>query len=381
MIRVLLVGKFPPVEGGIASKCWQLTRALRPHGIVFHGVGITMPSEYCTPADDINSSLLSTHWIAQQDSTMPWFLPGGDLLVERLSAIALDIAREFRPNIVEANYLAPYGIVASWVARQLGVPLLLRHAGSDMAKLLSRTDLYAAFSALLHAAQAVVTTEDGRFVDSYPDLATVSWRIIPRYAPDPKLFHFTCRKSSRTTPPTLLYIGKSNFHWKLRALELAAQAVAKTEGWRLKLITNGKGLANVQHVLADYALGDRLSYHDFIPPSSVPAQLRTAAAVWGFNRLGGVSDVSNVIWEAAACGVPVLCSRTEYLPEECAILQPWLHAVDDEAESVATCLKALRDMPVLEHDKWKYTVHQRYMAYVDAQLVLYRNLAESCDDV
>ncbi len=114
-MRVLLIGKYPPCQGGIAAGSYWLSRALAPAGISFDVVTIA-PERYRseTTGDVPETVRLRT---ISADEQAPWFIPGGELWTERLVSAALELADEAQPDLVETNYLAPFGLAAFAVAR------------------------------------------------------------------------------------------------------------------------------------------------------------------------------------------------------------------------------------------------------------------------
>ena len=232
-MRILLLGKFPPAQGGISAKTYWLARTLAATGISFDIITIAPPS-YRTAAPATAPPDLRQR-ICEAEAS-PWFLPGGDLCTEHVITEALVLAAERAPDAIEANYLAPFGIAALVAARLLGVPLIIRHAGSDIAKLLDWPPARGALRALLGAANLVLTTPDAR--PRLEDL-TPSRRLLalPRYAPDPAAFAWRPPISSRL----LLIAGKLNYHWRLKGLDVLLEALALRPEWRVLSVVDGCG--------------------------------------------------------------------------------------------------------------------------------------------
>ncbi len=369
-MRVLLIGKYPPCQGGIAAGSYWLSRALAPAGISFDVVTIA-PERYRseTTGDVPETVRLRT---ISADEQAPWFIPGGELWTERLVSAALELADEAQPDLVETNYLAPFGLAALLVSRQLGVPLLLRHAGSDMAKLVTWSPSRRALVDLLKAADVVATNPDAapRLPEGIGRAAKLV--VMPRYLPDPLAFSPT-----DAGPPAqrLLLASKLNFHWRLKALDTLAAALQLRPGWRLDAVADGKGRESFEAEVAAQGLSDRVNRRAFVPPDAVPALFSGATAVWAVEREGGVADFSNLVWEAVACGRPCLVAPSCAEHSDAGLLKAssWLLVVDPESpESVAAALDRASFLPATDPPAW---LAEEHAAYVEANADLYERAA------
>jgi glycosyltransferase involved in cell wall biosynthesis len=64
-------------------------------------------------------------------------------------------------------YLEPYGFVAALVGNITGVPVFIRHAGSDLARLSANRDLHEAYRWALGSATGLIVTNEGEFERKY----------------------------------------------------------------------------------------------------------------------------------------------------------------------------------------------------------------------
>ena len=302
------------------------------------------------------------------DDAPPWFLPGGDLWTERLISAALDLAQDESPDLVEANYLAPYGIAAFVAARLLGVPLVVRHAGSDLAKLLNWLRVRRGLAALLAGADVVATTPDA--VPRLPDRSAAVGTLVelPRYVADPHAF-----TPARALPSghRVLLAGKLNYHWRLKALDTLAAALALRPNWELAAVADGKGRESFEAEVRGRGLTDRVHRRSFVPPDSVPALLSEATAVWAVERQGGIPDFSNMVWEALATGRPCLVAAAAAEHPDAALLRrsAALLVVDpDDPASVAAALDKATSMPAGDPPAG---LSEAFDAYMEASASLY----------
>lgn len=364
---MLLIGKYPPCQGGIASKAYWLTCAMDKRGIEVDVVTWVPDVARSHQPGNLPTSVRLAQLPTEEP---PWHLPGTDLAVERLVAAALEMAETRRPSLVEANYLAPYGTAALIVARTLDIPLLLRHAGSDVAKLGTWEPTRRALKTLIHSADAVVTA-----LDSSTELLSgmpkeIRLLNLSRYVPAPDAFR---SHSLPFSVPTILVAGKLNYHWRLKAIDTLFDALVENQGWCLLVVGDGRGADAVRSEIERRSMSSRVEWRDFVPPSEMPLLLSQVQAVWAVERRGGVDDFSNIVAEAILSGRACFVAHHTLLKADFGILagSAGLVVVDPDAVGqVAACLGDIQGgagFPAPDLEK-------SYESYVDANIDLYADL-------
>ncbi len=363
-MRVLLLGKYPPVQGGIAAKTFWLLRRLCEQGIAFEVITIASSPLYRSDSPGPLPANLALHVLRADADEVPWFIPESDLWGERLVSAALECCKKCVPDLVEANFLVPFGLAAFTVARMIRRPLLLRHAGSDLLKIGRWRPVEEALRSLLRAADRVVTNSSARSLLP-PDARAV---VLPRYVPDPAYFHpdDACRPSTgRAVPKTLLVPGKLNYYWRLKALDTLFAALEMAKDWNVLLVGDGRGRPAVEREIRARNLSERVTWSPFVSPSEAPDLFARAAAVWAVKRPGGVADFSNLIWESAAAGRSCLVEVSEMrrsdldglIPEEVVLgVNP-----DDPAGVAAALRDAENHETLLTGFPWT-ELHEEYIA-------------------
>lgn len=373
-MNVLLLGKFPPCQGGIAAKTYWLVRALAECGISYDIVTL-VPEVYRSAATGPLPD--GVHLRALTSETSPWFLPGTDLAVERIVSAALALAKERTPDIVEANYLAPFGIAAFIVSRLLKTPLLLRHAGSDLAKLLPWEPVHTALGAVIAVADRVVTADDqspASYSQRLPPGAKTT--CLPRYVPDETAFRPT---AAARGGPVLLLAGKLNYYWRLKALDTLFEALESMPSWRLLCLGAGVGSDAVSKEADRRGLASHIEWRPFVAPSEMPAIIAGATAVWAVQRVGPVTDFSNIAWESVAMGRPCIVSPSTWAHPDAALLRqsPGLLTVDPEEPG--DVISTLEGALAIDDTGSLQGLAMTYRAYLDAQADLYREVATGND--
>jgi glycosyltransferase involved in cell wall biosynthesis len=364
-MRVLLIGKFPPVQGGIASKTYWLYRSLSRRGFIFDIVTLVPELYACRDQAELPSAVRVR--LLEANTKVPWFIPGGGLETERLIAAALEIAADARPDVVECNYLAPYGTASLVVSRSLGVPLIVRHAGSDLAKLLGWDQTRSALECVLTSADLVVSNVDA--IDRLKHL-TAKIVALPRYSPDPEWFNRSCQVPEE---PLILYAGKLNYYWRLKALDTLLSALRIRHSWNLLAIVGGKGRQAFEAAVQDYKLENRVRFLEFLPPDRMPEMIGAAPLVWAVERQGDISEFSNTVWEALSCGRTCLVSPKTIEHPDAATLSssPLLMSVDpDDPVCIASSFDRSQTLIAPQGPDFR-EAHRRY---VDSNASIYEEV-------
>ena len=370
MIDVLLIGKFPPAQGGIAARTYWLARSLSEREIRFHVVSM-VPDVYRSVDSGALPDNVRVHLVADQQP--PWFLPGSDLIVEQLVSRALEVADQYPPTLIETNYLAPFGVAALSTAKLLDVPLLVRHAGSDLAKLATWGPVRNALRAVLSSASRVVTPAGDNPLAA-AGLSDIERIVeIPRYVPDPLAFAPT---EPPRGDPQLLLAGKLNYHWRLKAIDTLFAAISTRREWQVRAVATGTGYEAVEQEAVQRGIARRIDWAEFVAPDALPELIGRTHAVWAMERPGTIPDFSNLVSEALAVSRPCLISKEVADRSDAA----WLRQTEglvvanpDDPDDVALALDKvaslrLHPIPGLE---------EAHRSYVEANARLYEEVAHS----
>ena len=166
-MRICIVGKFPPIEGGVSHQTHLAAHELARRG---HDVAVVTNAAQVEPElralmlpgdserlegrYELGSVTCAPILSLPIGSFVPWAAPYASELFGR----ALSVIEERGCDLVVGWYLEPYGVVAAQVAATTDTPLVLRHAGSDLTRLPSHPDLRRAYAWALQRADRVLTT-------------------------------------------------------------------------------------------------------------------------------------------------------------------------------------------------------------------------------
>jgi glycosyltransferase involved in cell wall biosynthesis len=196
LLKILIVGKFPPIEGGVSAHTYWLARAWAAQGHSVHVV---------TNAGDVEPTLAQLHYGGDRGRLTgrvgagelrvhlaspvepSTFIPFAQPHVTRLFGLALRVAEEHGCDAIFGWYFEPYGLVAALLGRAIGKPVVIRHAGSDLGRLARHPDLRAAYGWALRAATGLIVTNESEMEARFGPVRRPRIRVPRSRLPD--VFH------------------------------------------------------------------------------------------------------------------------------------------------------------------------------------------------
>lgn len=184
-MSICLVGKYPPLQGGVSTDTWDAARELALRG---YRVDIVTNADETQPGyrqslapDDLafmepescDGCVRVHRTIGLPDTSyVPWAQP----FVTKLLGRTLSVIEAQRSTVIVGWYLEPFGVVAALAANATGLPLLLKHGGSDLGRLAAHPDLRYMYRWALSGATAVATTRHAR--DQVLELGVLPHRLM-----------------------------------------------------------------------------------------------------------------------------------------------------------------------------------------------------------
>lgn len=166
-MNILMVCKYPPIQGGVSAETYWTANALAELG---HSVCVLtnaneVESAYRITLTSEDERLLlgyrkrnAIRVISTQMDPMHVYVPQNNPSVSKLISKGIEIISEWRPDFIFGWYLEPYGVAALFLSSQTGVPFIIRHAGSDIGRLMPTPQLSALYSVVLRKASVVLTS-------------------------------------------------------------------------------------------------------------------------------------------------------------------------------------------------------------------------------
>ncbi|MCG7563692.1 MULTISPECIES: glycosyltransferase [Pseudoalteromonas] len=150
-MNICIIGKVSPIQGGVAQLNFWLCYALAKQGHQVHLISngteteeefrITLgriPDDMSgTPFADVKNNL---HIHYTNEKAKYQYIPYANPFVSKLSNIAIDVVRKYECDFILGHYFEPYGVAAYVTSQATGVPFGLKHAGSDVGRLLKNPE-------------------------------------------------------------------------------------------------------------------------------------------------------------------------------------------------------------------------------------------------
>jgi len=184
-LRICIIGKFPPIQGGVSMRTYWSAHGLAALGHEVHVVTnakeavapfrMLMRAEdwkRCTAAHDAGS--VTVHWTDPVDRSQS-HTPMASPFVSKLATVAARAHSERPFDVIYSHYLEPYGVAGYLAAEMTGVPHVVRMAGSDVGRLWHHPQLELLYDHVLRSADAVVAT------------GTVAERAVQRGVPPERI--------------------------------------------------------------------------------------------------------------------------------------------------------------------------------------------------
>ena len=307
MANIVYISKYPPLEGGIASKTYWLSNALARSGHTVHVVTDAVAIDTHLSISGASQPHATTGvFVHRADQAIPWHIPNDSHRSISLLDKALEVVTDNAPDVVIGGYLVPYGIVSYQISRLTGLPFVLMHGGSDINKfLLCNVWDHLLQKTLSEAAYTITDLDHERYIRQYTDKAIV----LPPYVPDSSDFCGTNREIPERL--TLALIGKANYYWQHKGWQKAAALWDRIgDEFKCIVVSQGIGLKSFKTSIPK-RLADRIEWAPFVPPWDMPKLLQTIDCLISFQEHVPFAMYSNIVLEALACGVNIIADTQD----------------------------------------------------------------------
>ncbi len=165
-MRICLLGKFPPIQGGVSMRTYWGAHRLAARGhevhVVTNAKEVAPPFRmHMRPEDwdrcdgDYGAGSVTVHWTDPVDNLQS-YIPMASAFVSKLAAVAGGLHAEKQFDVIYSHYMEPYGVAAYLAAQMSGVPHVVRMAGSDAGRLWHHPQLEALYDHVLRSAAVVI---------------------------------------------------------------------------------------------------------------------------------------------------------------------------------------------------------------------------------
>ena len=165
-MRICIIGKYPPIQGGVSMRTYRTAHALAARG---HDVHVVTNAKEAQPpfrmhmrAEDwkrceahASAGSVTVHWTDPVDRSQS-YLPMASPFVSKLATIAARAHSAHPFDVIFSHYLEPYGVAGYLASQMTGLPHVVRMAGSDAGRLWRHPQLEGLYDHVLRSAAMVV---------------------------------------------------------------------------------------------------------------------------------------------------------------------------------------------------------------------------------
>jgi len=291
IMKICFICKYPPIEGGESSKAYWLAKALGERGHEIHIVTNAWEVE-CDYRENIESSDLVGNYqpkgvrVHNTDPFIePAYIPYSKPYTEKIASLAIDIINEYDLQLIDSWYILPYvisGFLAKIITRK---PQIMRHAGSDMSRLLSSPYLRTLFTSIFEKVDKIVTYPSMR--ERFLSLGISEERLFlnTKVSVDTKAFNPEAKPIDLSVYtnlnvdelPIITYIGKIGATKGIYELIEAASKIK--DNFLLLFVSKGKGLDRFKEAIKKLGLHDKTLFINFVPPWRIPSIIKKSTCV------------------------------------------------------------------------------------------------------
>ena len=161
-MKICIISKYPPIEGGVSSGIYWLAKALGElnHKVYIVTNSLEVEDAYREEIRENESGKFEPKNVKVYSTNVPppRFIPYYNPFIAKLANLAIQVIRKYDLDLIYSEYLLPYGI-AALIAKQITQkPLMVKHAGSDITRLFDSPSLQSLFIEVFKGADMILTT-------------------------------------------------------------------------------------------------------------------------------------------------------------------------------------------------------------------------------
>jgi glycosyltransferase involved in cell wall biosynthesis len=165
-VRICIIGKYPPIQGGVSMRTYWSAHGLAALGHAVHVVTnakeavapfrmLMRTSDWERCAAAYGDGSVTVHWTDPVDRSQS-YIPMASPFVSKLAGTVAQVHAERPFDVIYSHYLEPYGVAGFLAAQMTHVPHVTRMAGSDAGRLWHHPQLALLYDHVLRSADAVV---------------------------------------------------------------------------------------------------------------------------------------------------------------------------------------------------------------------------------
>jgi glycosyltransferase involved in cell wall biosynthesis len=343
--KICLIGKYPPIQGGVSRQTYWLARCFATLGNEVHVVTNSDEVEldyriYMPKAENEkleckfdNGGFVKLY--TTSETKAGHYIPYSNPFVSKLASIAFDVVTKNNCSFIYTSYLEPYGFAGALVSQWTGIPYSVQHAGSDIGRLAQIEERSSAYLNLMKNADLIIASKSSirhlisigidhsKFFLNRPAYLPQNYfsslgetldieRLLDEISNTEFCFkHFTPAKFDPSKPTIGIYGKPGKYKGTLELLKALSQVKKRQKTFNFVAIYgNGKAINNLATEIIENDLQDRSYILPYIPHWLIPSFLRSCTAICFLeNRFPVAIHQPQVPKEVLACGRCLLLSK------------------------------------------------------------------------
>lgn len=286
-MKICIIGKYPPIEGGVSSKVYWLAKGLGNKGheihIVTNAWEVETDFRECLDAEDLKEYQPKNVKVHNTDPFIdPSYIPYAKPYTEKIASLGIDIIREYDLQLIDSWYILPY-VVSGFICKTLTKkPQILRHAGSDISRLFDSPFLNTLFMELFKSVNKIVTYQstakwflDWGIPESKIFLNNNESVDTKAFNPNAKPMDLSKYKNNIEGLPVITYIGKTSTS---KGIFEFIQALSELKEDFVSLFVT-RGGRKLKDKLKAFKLEEKSIVTGFLPPWRIPSAIKVSNCV------------------------------------------------------------------------------------------------------
>lgn len=287
---ICFISKYPPIEGGVSSRTYWLLRGLGKRGHRIHLVtnAWEVEDEYREVFDGEDLDSYQPENVAVHNTNPfydPMYIPYSPPYTEKIASGAIEALREHDLDLIDSWYLIPYGVSGYLAKTVCKKPFVLRHAGSDLGRLLISPYLSTMLTEVIKSADRIVTYPGNREVFLGMGVSESRLFLDTSVSVDTSVFNpsaapFDLEEATGRSlegVPVVTFIGKVTAVKGVFELTEALRRVR--EDFLLLLVCGGRELQTLKTDVENRRLTEKTHFLDFRAPWQMPGILKASTCV------------------------------------------------------------------------------------------------------
>jgi len=289
-MRICLISKYPPIQGGVSSlNYWQAKKL----GELGHKIYITtnaweVEEEYRQEIPDSELKYYqpkNVEVFSLDPKTRISYIPYARPDIATLTSLVISTIKRYDIDILDTWYLLPYSIVGFICKKITGKPLIVKHANSDISILLKSPYLHALFLEVLKNSDKI-GTNPGQ-IKKILDFGIPSERTFlhdtsvdtDSFNPNVKPMDLSKQIGlEKEDTPIFTCIGKIHDHKGVYEFVKAASKI-RDENFVILFVAGGIGLKKLHSLTSEYKLKEKSFFMKLQPPWRIPSILAASTCV------------------------------------------------------------------------------------------------------